>query len=95
MVARIDKVRPDLKRLNGHPRAFNAAMSARVTVVLPTPLWVPAMITRGRCLMLWISWVVHDFPPNETRTPPKIDRMGVPALAISSYFSLNRFSARR
>ena len=73
----------------------NAAMSARVTVVLPAPLWVPAMTRRGRDITVRRSSLPHDFPPNVTRTPPKIERIGVPALATSSYFSSNKFSARR
>jgi hypothetical protein len=45
--------------------------------------------------MLQLSFLAHDLPPKATRKPPKIDRIGVPALAISSYFSLNKFSALR
>jgi hypothetical protein len=38
---------PTLKGWTFKPRFRSAAMRPRVTVVLPTPLWVPAMSTAG------------------------------------------------
>lgn len=38
---------PTLKGCTSRPRLRNAAISPRVTVVLPTPLCVPAMSTAG------------------------------------------------
>src|SRR2546425_4596451 len=39
---------PTLKGCTLRPRSFRAAKSASVTVVLPTPLCVPAMTSRGK-----------------------------------------------
>ena len=38
---------PTLKGCTTRPRARKAAMIPRVTVVLPTPLWVPAIRKAG------------------------------------------------
>src|SRR5438094_3412288 len=52
---------PTLNACTRRPRAVRAAKSASVTVVLPTPLEVPAMIKRGtimKCLQFRI--VIHS-----------------------------------
>src|SRR6266498_2072354 len=46
---------PTLKGCTRRPRSFRAARSASVTVVLPTPLCVPAMIRRGYGLTVSIG----------------------------------------
>jgi len=47
---------------------IGAAMMANATVVLPTPLCVPAMTSRGACIILY----------KPIRIPPYTDLIGVP-----------------
>jgi hypothetical protein len=50
------------------PRAVKATMMANETVVLPTSLCVPAISSRGACMILY----------KPIRTPPYTDLIGVP-----------------
>src|SRR2546428_2565224 len=46
---------PTLKGCTRRPRSFRAARSASVTVVLPTPLCVPAMTSRGKFIVIIVE----------------------------------------
>src|SRR5712664_4453126 len=57
---------PTLNACTRRPRAVRAAKSASVTVVLPTPLEVPAMIKRG-LLIYPVSSLIGEFYTAENR----------------------------
>ena len=52
MMPGVDEVRADFERLDDEPAPRSAAMTARATVVFPTPLCVPAMSKRRDDVLL-------------------------------------------